>query len=75
MNTTETIGNVLLGGIVIFVFGFVCLSTLNKNETYLAATDCVGEKWEEYEAVRNNIPSVELEQAWYRECAEPTSTK
>lgn len=70
MNIADTAVNVLLTVVIVFIFGFVCFSTLNKNETYLAATDCVGERWEEYEAMTGNVPPVELERTWYRECVD-----
>ena len=68
MNIADTALNFLLTVVAIFIIGFVCFKTLNKNEAYLAATDCVGERWEEYEAMTGDVPPVELEQAWYREC-------
>ena len=70
MNVAETAVNVLLTAVIVFIFGFVCFSTHNKNEAYLAATDCVGERWSEYEAMTGDVPPVELERTWYRECVE-----
>ncbi len=72
---TETITNIFFVGMGIFAFGFVCFFTFNKNEAYLAATECVGEHWEEYETRTGDMPPVYLEQMWYRECIDGLKNK
>ena len=56
--------------LALILVGAIYFMALDRNEAYMATSDCVNVKWEEYEGQTGTMPSVPLEQMWWRECAE-----
>jgi hypothetical protein len=69
--SNEDSGFEILGVITLVVlFSAMVMMTLNRNEAALAVSDCVNDKWEEFESRTGEMPSVELEHEWRKECIE-----
>ena len=39
------------------------------RERVYAVSECVSERWAEYEEITGSMPSVEIEKEWYKSCS------
>lgn len=44
-----------------------------RNEAVYTVSDCVIERWSEYETRTGRMPTIELERSWWSGCAEKNS--
>ena len=68
MKRADVVTEALGAATIITLFGAMMFMTLQRNEAVLAVSDCVGEKWEEFETRTGTMPSIELEREWQQEC-------
>ena len=68
MNKNAVVEMLGFAAVAVAVLGLLSVMAADNDEKLLALSDCVTDRWEEYETQTNRMPSVSMEKEWYAEC-------